>query len=180
MAKAYSIDLRKRVFDFVEAGHSCHQAAAHFSTSVSFVVNLMRHVWETKSLHALARRRLRHSKLAPHSAFLLAQVALTLSACDLVILDNLPAHRNKAIEQVVQFQRSMAAVFAALFAIPPDQVRRQALNPIEMAFSKLKPHLRNAAATTIDALRKAVGQICDLFSPEECANFCKKAGYRFN
>ena len=77
MAKTYSMDLRSRVYEFVSAGHSCHEAAALFSTSVSFVVNLMRLVRETGSLEARARGGLRHSKLAPHSAFLLAQVAET-------------------------------------------------------------------------------------------------------
>ncbi len=113
MAKAYSIDLRKRVFDFVEAGRAYHQAAAHFSTSVSFVVNLMRLVQETMSLQTCARGGLHHSKHAPHSAFLLAQVAQTPSACEVVILDNLPAHKSKTAEQVVQ------AKGTSLLFLPP-------------------------------------------------------------
>jgi len=40
-----------------------------------------------------------------------------------------------------------------------------------MAFSKLKAHLRKAAARTYDALWRAVGDICDLFTPTECWNF---------
>jgi transposase len=50
------------------------------------------------------------------------------------------------------------------------------LNPIEMAFAKLKTHLRTAAARTFDALWRAIGDICDLFSPEECWNYLKAAG----
>ncbi len=42
------------------------------------------------------------------------------------------------------------------------------LNPIEMAFAKLKAHLRRIGARTIDALWRAVGHICDLYSPDEC------------
>ena len=53
------------------------------------------------------------------------------------------------------------------------------LNPIEMAFAKLKAHLRALAMRTIDELWKAIGQICDLFSPEECANSFQAAGYGF-
>lgn len=45
-----------------------------------------------------------------------------------------------------------------------------------MAFAKLKAHLR-AAATTFDALWKAIGNICDLFNRTECWNYLKKAGY---
>jgi transposase len=41
MTKSYSLDLRRRVVRFVEAGHSCHEAARHFEVSVAFVVRLM-------------------------------------------------------------------------------------------------------------------------------------------
>jgi len=54
------------------------------------------------------------------------------------------------------------------------------LNPIEMAFSKLKARLRAAAARTIDDLWKAIGSICALFTPEECSNYFAAAGYGFN
>ena len=51
------------------------------------------------------------------------------------------------------------------------------LNPIEMAFAKLKAHLRKAKARTMDDLWKAVGSICDLYTPEECWNYLKHDGY---
>ena len=51
------------------------------------------------------------------------------------------------------------------------------LNPIEMAFAKLKAHLRDTGARSFDALWSAVGKACDLFSPQQCWNFCKAAGY---
>jgi transposase len=41
MPQALSNDLRERVVAFVEAGNSCHEAARHFDTSVSFAINLM-------------------------------------------------------------------------------------------------------------------------------------------
>jgi hypothetical protein len=50
------------------------------------------------------------------------------------------------------------------------------LNPIEMAFSKLKAHLRARAVRTIDELWKGIGQICDLFQPDECKNYLTAAG----
>jgi transposase len=46
-----------------------------------------------------------------------------------------------------------------------------------MAFAKLKAHLRKRAIRTIDALWKAIGDICQLFSPAECRNYFKTAGY---
>ncbi|TRC85926.1 IS630 family transposase, partial [Mesorhizobium sp. WSM4306] len=54
------------------------------------------------------------------------------------------------------------------------------LNPIEMAYSKLKAWLRKKAARTFDALCQALGDICLLFEPAECRNFFKAAGYEAN
>jgi hypothetical protein len=49
-----------------------------------------------------------------------------------------------------------------------------------MAFAKLKAHLRASAARTIDDFWKAIGNICALFSPEECSSYFEAAGYGFN
>ena len=54
------------------------------------------------------------------------------------------------------------------------------LNPIEMAFSKLKAHLRRIEARTFDQLLRALGDICSLFNPNECWNFFREAGYASN
>ena len=51
------------------------------------------------------------------------------------------------------------------------------LNPIEMAYSKLKAHLRRLKARTFGALFQSVAQTCNLFPPDECRNFFKAAGY---
>jgi transposase len=51
------------------------------------------------------------------------------------------------------------------------------LNPIEMAFSKLKAHLRKAAERSTEALWNRIGQVLDDYTPAECANYFKKAGY---
>ncbi len=82
-------------------------------------------------------------------------------------MDNLPAHKSPAAEQAI---RERGAWLLFLPPYSPD------LNPIEMAFAKLKAHLRAMAMRTIDELWKAIGQICDLFTPEECANYFKAAG----
>jgi transposase len=65
----------------------------------------------------------------------------------------------------------MRIITADPLAYSPD------LNPIEMAFSKLKALIRKAAARSYDALWETVGNVCDLFSPEECANYLKAARY---
>jgi transposase len=72
--KAYSLDLRKRFARFVEAGRSCHAAAAHFSVSVSFVVRLMRAFRTTGTLAPRPSGGRRHAKLDPHRAFLIARI----------------------------------------------------------------------------------------------------------
>ncbi|WP_050663570.1 transposase [Roseovarius tolerans] len=88
---------------------------------------------------------------------------------DVVILDNLPSHKSPAASEAL---RDIGAWFLFLPPYSPD------LNPIEMAFSKLKELIRKAAAQTYDQLWHAVGHVCDLFSAEECYNFFKAAGYR--
>src|ERR687890_316313 len=85
------------------------------------------------------------------------QLAPTLAKGDVVILDNLPAHKSDKAEQAV---RARGAWFLFLPPYSPD------LNPIEQAFSQIKSHLRKAEARTVDALWRAIGTICDLVEPE--------------
>ena len=101
-------------------------------------------------------------------AYVETQLAPTLSHGDVVILDNLAVHKS---EKAAQYLRQRGAWFLFLPAYSPD------LNPIEQAFSKIKAHLRKAEARTFEALWRAVGDICDLFEPQECWNYLKAAGY---
>lgn len=101
-------------------------------------------------------------------AYVETQLAATLKPGDMVILDNLPSHKSEKAKAIL---KARGAWFMLLPPYSPD------LNPIEMAFAKLKAHLRKAEARTIDALWKAVGSICDLYTPDECWNYLKDAGY---
>ncbi|MBM6584358.1 hypothetical protein ILT44_29620, partial [Microvirga sp. BT689] len=56
-------------------------------------------------------------------------------------------------------------------------IERHHGNTIEQAFAKIKAHLRKAEARTFDALWRALGDICNLFEPQECWNFLRAAGY---
>jgi transposase len=96
------------------------------------------------------------------------QLAPTLQPGDVVILDNLPSHKSAKAEAVL---KQRGAWFLFLPPYSPD------LNPIEMAFAKLKAHLRRIGARTIDALWRAIGDICALYSEQECWNYLKDAGY---
>lgn len=108
---------------------------------------------------------------ATFEVYVETQLAPTLQPGDVVILDNLAAHKSEKAKTIL---RERGAWFLFLPPYSPD------LNPIEMAFAKLKAHLRRIAARTIDALWKAVGEICDLFDTDECWNFFKAAGYGDN
>jgi transposase len=101
-------------------------------------------------------------------AYVETQLAPALKPGDVVILDNLSSHKSEKAEKAI---RSKGAWLLFLPPYSPD------LNPIEMAFSKLKAHLRAATARTIDDLWKAIGSICALFTPEECSNYFSAAGY---
>lgn len=96
------------------------------------------------------------------------QLAPTLRRGDIVILDNLSVHKSARAEAAL---RARGAWMLFLPQYSPD------LNPIEMAFAKLKAHLRKAAARTFDALIDAIGNICHLYQPDECWNYFKVAGY---
>jgi transposase len=91
-----------------------------------------------------------------------------IKAGDLVILDNLPAHRVTGARQAIE------AKGAALINLPPYSPD---LNPIENAFAKLKALLRKAAARTIEELWEMIGKALHAFTPNECLNYFAAAGY---
>lgn len=66
---------------------------------------------------------------------------------------------------------SVGAKVRYLPAYSPD------LNPIKMAFSKLKTALRTGAARTVKALLRLIGKLVKTFAPDECANNFQHAGY---
>ena len=101
-------------------------------------------------------------------AYVETQLAPTLKPGDVVILDNLASHKSEKAQAIL---KQRGAWFLFLPPYSPD------LNPIEMAFAKLKAHLRRIGARTIEALWQAVGDICDLYSPLECSNYLRAAGY---
>ena len=74
MTQPFSIDLRKRVYDFIEQGNSRRSAAGTFCVSVSFAVALMRHVKETGSLEPLPCGGTKEGKLAPHHDYIFRRI----------------------------------------------------------------------------------------------------------
>ena len=87
---------------------------------------------------------------------------------DIVIMDNLPAHK------IIGARQAIEAVGAELLFLPPYSPD---FNPIELAFSKLKAFLRKQAQRTRDGLWQAIGQSIDHYQPHECKAYFKHAGY---
>jgi transposase len=96
-------------------------------------------------------------------------LAPTLRPGDVVVLDNLPAHK------VAGVRKAIAARRAQIFYLPPYSPD---MNPIELAFSKLKALLQQEPARTVDALMERIAQLLHRFLPAECANFFHAAGYQ--
>jgi len=95
-------------------------------------------------------------------------LAPTLTPGDIVIMDNLPAHKSAAVRKAIE------ATGAQLRLLPPYSPD---FNPIENAFAKLKALLRKAAARTVNALENAIAEAIDTYTPTECANYFNAAGY---
>ena len=95
-------------------------------------------------------------------------LAPTLTPGDIVILDNLSSHKGPKVRALIE------AAGASLVFLPPYSPD---LNPIEMAFARLKALLRKAAARTVTGLWTAIGTLLDRFTPQECRNYFAAAGY---
>ena len=98
-------------------------------------------------------------------------LAPTLRPGQIVIADNLSSHKSPRAQDLLMAQGNW------LLFLPPYSPD---LNPIEMAFAKLKTLIRKGAARTYQALWKLVGEVCDLFPAMQCKNFFMAAGYGTN
>ena len=95
-------------------------------------------------------------------------LAPTLAPGDIVVMDNLSAHKVKGVRQAIE---AAGAKVAYLPPYSPD------LNPIEQFFAKLKALLRKAAERSIDALWNTIGRLLDQITNLECRNYIRNAGY---
>ena len=95
-------------------------------------------------------------------------LAPTLTRGEVVILDNLGSHKGKPARDAIR------AKGAHLLFLPPYSPD---LNPIEQVFAKLKHLIRAAEPRDVEATWRKVGEILNLFSNHECANYLKNSGY---
>ncbi len=95
-------------------------------------------------------------------------LAPTLEPGDIVILDNLGSHKSAEVRCLIE------ARGARLLFLPPYSPD---LNPIELAFAKLKALLRKASERSVEDLWTKIGDLLDTFTPDECQNYFSHAGY---
>jgi transposase len=95
-------------------------------------------------------------------------LAPTLDPGDIVVMDNLPAHKGIVVRALIE------ARGANLLLLPPYSPD---FNPIENAYAKFKSHLRKASARTVNTLEAAIADAFRAFTPNQCANYFRAAGY---
>jgi transposase len=91
-----------------------------------------------------------------------------LAPGDVVVLDNLACHKRARVRALIE------GAGCRLLYLPPYSPD---LNPIELAFAKLKALLRQAARRTVAGLWAFLGRALDAFSPQECRNYFRHCGY---
>jgi transposase len=92
----------------------------------------------------------------------------TLSPGDIVVWDNLSSHQVAGVREAIE---AVGAILKPLPSYSPD------FNPIEQVFAKLKAGLRKAGERTVETLWSALAHVLDQFTPAECANYLRGAGY---
>jgi transposase len=95
-------------------------------------------------------------------------LAPSLMPGDMVVLDNLSAHKVPGVREAIE------AAGARLLYLPPYSPD---FNPIEQLFAKLKALLRKAAERSVEGLWSRIAALLDAFTPKECANYFRNAGY---
>jgi transposase len=132
--------------------------------------------WKTITFVAALRR---HGMAASHTidgamngkrflAYVERRLAPTLKRNEIVMIDNLPAHNVSGVREAIE---ARGATLRYLPKYSPD------LNPIEMAFSKLKAHLRKVGERKIPRLRRRIGSFARNLTAREAANYFRHAGY---
>jgi transposase len=95
-------------------------------------------------------------------------LAPSLKPGDIVVLDNLSAHKVPGVRQAIESTGSK------LLYLPPYSPD---FNPIEQLFAKLKAMLRKAAERSIEGLWNRIATLLNAFTPKECSNYFRNAGY---
>ena len=92
----------------------------------------------------------------------------TLRTGDIVVMDNLSSHKRVAAVRAIE------GAGCSVVYLPPY---RPDLNPLELAFAKIKARLRAAELRTIDKVENFFGTVHEAFTPDECRNYIRHSGY---
>jgi transposase len=106
---------------------------------------------------------------ATFRAYVEQVLAPTLRPGDVVVLDNLAAHKQPEVRAAIE---QAGALLRFLPPYSPD------FNPIEQAFAKLKAFLRAFRPRTFEHVCELMAAALGLFMPDECANYVRHCGYR--
>lgn len=101
-------------------------------------------------------------------AYVRTFLAPTLVPGQIVLLDNLSSHKSATVEQLVA-ERGCTLLFLPPYS--PD------FSPVEMAFSKVKQHLRRTGARTREALEAAISTAIDSITTHDAVGFFRHCGY---
>jgi transposase len=101
-------------------------------------------------------------------AYLQGVLAPTLSPGQVVVMDNLSAHKGSRVKQIIEGRG------AELLYLPPYSPD---FNPIEQAFSKIKGLLRKAEARTREPLIEAMGRALSALTALDAQGFFAHCGY---
>jgi transposase len=102
-------------------------------------------------------------------AYLEQVLGPTLSPGQVVVMDNLSAHKGEKVRELIE-ERGCELMYLPPYS--PD------FSPIEEAFSKIKGHLRRAQARTREALVEAMGRAISAITPRDAEGFFEHRGYR--
>ena len=152
-----------RLYGRCPAGQRCLSAIPHGHWQSSTFIAALRH-------EGLAAPFLVEGPVDAEvfTAYLEQVLCPQLREGDTLILDNLSTHKIQPASQL------LSARGVGLRFLPPYSPD---LNPIEQAFAKLKAHLRQAAARTLDDLNGALAAALNSFSPRHCQGFLRHAQY---
>jgi transposase len=155
-----------RLYGWSRRGQRCIGAAPHGHWATSTFIAALRHnrIDAPFLIEGSANREV-------FAAYVGQVLCPELRAGDEVIMDNLCIHKTPVIARLIE---ARGARVRYLPAYSPD------LNPIEMAFAKLKSHLRKEAARTLDTLQPAVARSLARFLPAHCQGFFRHAQYGSN
>ena len=154
MLKPYSLDLRERIL-------KSHEEGGPLPTTTFLAA--LRHDGLTAPLVIDGA-----IKGELFLAYVEQELVKTLTEGDMVVLDNLSSHKVTGVKEAIE------SVGAKILYLPPYSPD---FNPIELVFSKLKTLVRKSKVRKVEELWKKLGELCDVFTPNECKNYFKHAGY---